>query len=571
MRLPPMDVARQLFSAQYTYIGTIFSFTDPAAFERLLQESYRGPPDMADSDACLAHAKLLVILAFGKLYSVNQWIDYNGPPGFEYFTHALELLPDMHDEGSTLFVETLALVGYFMQNLNRRDAAFLYVGMALRMAITLGLHQETSDPNLDVAAKEHRRRVWWSVYSLDRIQSVKSGNPITIHDEDIGIPLPSKLPNEPDYCAAVVLKHYTKLSQICGEITVSIYRRRPKSGLSLMAAVKTIILSLSQWHRELPEELRFDPARLSISRESVSTLLHYSQCINMTARPLLFHVAQKRLKSGLVDKEKDWKEGLNQTTVRVIEMCVAAAKDTINMMTIASQMNLVATYGYMDSEHAFSAAIVLLMVCVTFPTEQQTISSMNAALELLLGMSNKGNSYITARYNLLDRLRATFIPTAASGSPTSPLAVSNIIPMPTPHVTPQPQVPPQTAPSSSPTGLDAFNTHTSANAPSLPSHTSLGNSLPPAGVRMNTQSGLHVPSGLPMQTMTDFTFFTNPMLDEGIFYDVDMAGTGHNNQDIWEEAFANPAGDPGSTLMESLEWTQAAMGDGAEGDYGAGL
>lgn len=508
---------------------------------------------------------MLIILAFGKLYSVNQWIDYNGPPGFEYLIHALELLPDIHEDGSILFVETLALVGYFMQNLNRRDAAFLYVGMALRMAITLGLHQESSNANLDPAAQEHRRRVWWSVYSLDRIQCVKSGNPITIHDEDIGVAFPSKLPDEPDYCAAIVLKHYTKLSQICGEIIVSIYRRAPKSGSELMAAAKKIILSLSQWQRELPEQLRFDPARLSISRESVSTLLHYSQCINMTARPLLFHVVQKRLKASLVDKERDWKEGLTQTTVKVIEMCVAAAQDTINMMTIAAQKNLVATYGYMDSEHAFSAAIVLVMVCVAFPTNQQNTKSMNAALELLRSMSQRGNSHMAARFELLDRLRAMFIPSTGStptGRVENPSAVADEL-----DISLSPKSRPQTMtrhlpPSSSSPSWKDVRTQASPQRGQLPS---TDPAAPPASIpvaMMNVHPGLQVSSGFSpraMSQMPDFTFLTNPSLGEGMFYDVDMSGVGNNNQDFWEEAFANPAGDPGNTLMESLEWTQAAM------------
>lgn len=562
MRLPPVDIARQLFAAQYTYIGTIFAFTDPLAFEQLCQEAYRGPPDLEKRDACLSYAKLLVILAFGKMYSVNQWIDYNGPPGFDYFTHALELLPDVHEEGSILFVETLALVGYFMQNLNRRDAAFLYVGMALRMAITLGLHQESSNPDLEDTTKEHRRRVWWSVYSLDRIHSVKSGNPITIHDEDIGVAFPSRLPDEPDYCAAVVLRHYTKLSQICGEITVSIYRRAPKSGSELMAAVKKIILSVSKWHRELPEQLRFDPARLSISRESVSTLLHYSQCINMTARPLLFHVVQKRLKKGLANKESDWKEGLTQTTAKVIEMCVAAAQDTINMMTIAAQKNLVATYGYMDSEHAFSAAIVLVMVCVAFPTNRQNTQSMTAALELLRSMSQRGNSHMAARYELLNRLRVTFIPNFATVPPVlvekrriqtegfdaSPKSSS---PVPLRH---------QSRPSG-PTPVPNIHQESSTHrAPSTSNPVAPHASMP--GAMLNTHSGLHVTSGFSPQAasqLPDFTFLTNASLGEGMFYDVDMSGVGNNNQDFWEEAYLNPTGDPVNPLMESLEWSRAAM------------
>lgn len=565
-RLPPIEIARQLFAAQYTYIGTIFSFTSPAAFDELLQIAYQGPPELSDRDACLAHAKVLVILAFGKMYSVNQWIDYNGPPGFDYFTLALEVLPDLHEEGSIAFVETLALVGYFMQNLNRRDAAFLYIGAALRMAVTLGLHQETSNPDLDDGEKEYRRRVWWSVYSLDRIHSVKSGNPITIHDEDVGVSLPSKLPTEPEYCPAVVLKHYTKLSQICGDITTNIYRRTPKKGSTLMTAVQKIIKALSQWHRELPEELRFDPARISISRESVSTLLHYSQCINMTVRPLLFHVVQKRLKAGLAEKERDWKEGLTQTTIKVIEMCVSAAKDTINMMTIAAQKNLVATYGYMDSEHAFSAAIVLVMVCVAFPTSPQNIKSMNAALELLRGMSQRGNSHMAARHDLLAHIRATFMPSAVPQTVMKAEPAAQLFAMSPPGTS---------SPLSRQRTLQRSSSDTSSISPQStaqsqhPFPSSFGPSMSMPGTTMNIHShhtGRFSPQSL--SQIPDFSFLNNPSLDEGMFYDVDMTGVGGNdNQDFWEEAFANPAGDPGNTLMESLEWTQAAMDHfGGSGD-----
>lgn len=362
--MPPIQIAKRFFSAQYSFIGPIFSFTESQEeFEHVLYAAYKELPDPLDREACLAYAKMLLILAFGQLYSVNQWVDFRGPPGFDYFTEALNLLPETHEEGSVLCVEALALAGYFMQNMNRRDAAFQYIGRALRMAVSLGLHHEVESttsgaehsantPVLDDASRERRRRTWWSVYSLDRILSVKSGNPITIQDEDIGVRLPSRLPTEPEYCPAVVLRQYTKLSNILGDIHTKIYRRtnkaEQKSGKTLMASVQRIILSLSEWDSELPYGLRFDPDRLSIGRESVSTLAHYYQCINMTVRPLLFHVVQKRLaliRNGGDSsvREQDWKKGLSQTTVKVIEMCIGAAHDTINVMAIASQKDLVGT------------------------------------------------------------------------------------------------------------------------------------------------------------------------------------------------------------------------------------
>lgn len=63
------------------------------------------------------------------MYSVNQWSGDDGPPGFKYFKHALRFLPDIHEEGSIFFVEVLCYVAYYMQNLNRWDAAFLYVSI----------------------------------------------------------------------------------------------------------------------------------------------------------------------------------------------------------------------------------------------------------------------------------------------------------------------------------------------------------------------------------------------------------------------------------------------------------
>lgn len=39
---------------------------------------------------------------------------------------------------------------------------------------------------------------------------------------------------------------------------------------------------------------------------------------------------------------------------------------------------------------------------------------------------------------------------------------------------------------------------------------------------------------------------------EATFYDMDLAAAG-GNDDIWEEAFANPVGDPGYTLSQ---WTE---------------
>ncbi|KAK7544553.1 C6 transcription factor [Phyllosticta citribraziliensis] len=426
-RLPPYDFCRHLYYAQYQYIGTIFSFVPPRVFEERLQKAHDEALDLSDRESCLEYCQVLLMLAYGQLYSVNQWNSPNGPPGFDFFMQALEFLPDIHEEGSVLFVEVLSLVGYFMQNLHRRDAAFLYIGLALRMAISLGLHQEMADPDLDEETREHRRRLWWSVYSMDRILCAKSGNPITILDEDIGVLPASRLPDEPEICPATVLSHYTQLSRITGRIMNDIYRRTGqsvKTGPSLVASVSSIMDDLNSWRRDLPASLQFDRSRLNagIKRETVSVFLHFYQCVNMTARPLLFRIVQRRIASET--KETEWQTGLSPMTIQVIKACVAAARDSTAIMQAAARQNQVANFGWMDSEHLFSAAIVLVMINLAFPRNSRDAQAMDTALEVLRGMAEKGNSYIRARHELLIKLRSV-----TSASASNPHASSSSVPV----------------------------------------------------------------------------------------------------------------------------------------------
>lgn len=356
------------------------------------------------------------------------------------------------------------------------------------------------------------------------------------------------------------------VSRILGEVTKLIYRRRtPKSGRGLMASVQKILLSLSDWSRDLPDELRFDPAKLSISRESVSTFSHYYQCINMTARPLLFHVVQKRLGGIRADpaaKERDWREGLSRTTVRVIEMCVSAAQDTINMMAVAAQRDLVATYGYMDGEHIFSAAIVLVMACVAFPSDDRNTAAMNAGLDLLRGMAERGNSHMGARYELLAHLRNVIVP---GGGCYQTQVVQQQHPQQAVATT-TPPLWPSGAHVFSPLPPDAMQSSMTARLVAAqaamgppPVPTPPGDRVPVGSLGSTTSGPVFAVGGgaqqgdgkdveMPMFSMAHENALREPFWDETMSNGTDFG--------LWEEGFANPAVDAGFDLRQ---WTQTAQ------------
>lgn len=377
----------------------------------------------------------------------------------------------------------------------------------------------------------------------------------------------------------MVLRHYTVVSRILGEVTKLIYRRiAPKSGRRLMASVQKILLSLSDWRRGLPAELRFDPAKLSISRESVSTFSHYYQCVNMTARPLLFHVVQRRLGGIRADpagasRELDWRDGLSQTTVQVIEMCVSAAQDTISMMAVAAQRDLVATYGYMDGEHIFSAAIVLVMACAAFPHDDPTTAAMNAGLDLLRGMAERGNSHMGARYELLAHLRNVIVPDGGRCQRTHAAAAQQPQPQPQPVAITPPLFPggphafgslgPGSSSMQSPTAarLVAAQAAMAAPPPPPPDLTAPGDGVPvgslgstPGQMFAAVGGGLQQGGGggkdveMPMFGMAHENALREPFWDESMSNGTDFG--------LWEEGFSNPAVDAGFDLRQ---WTQTAQ------------
>ncbi|GLA85121.1 transcriptional activator [Aspergillus tubingensis] len=420
-QLPPIDFAKRLYQAQYAYIGTIFAFMDDKRFYERLEHVYSSPPKLEDREDCLIFCQVLLVLAFGQMYSVNQWIGNDGPPGFYYFKHALPLLPHVHEDGSVLFVEVLSYVAYYMQTMNRRHSAYFYIGLAQRMAISLGLHQETLDTETSEYERERRRRLWWSTYSLERLLCVTSGHPVSVNDDDIDLLEPRPLDGE-DPCRSIVLRSYTRLSRILGQIGHDVYRKKRQSGITLLAAAHSIMKSLSEWFQQLPEETRIDPDKLDkcVRRELVSTYLYYYQCINMTARPLLLYAVQRQMALNIGNVQNEtavrWEDGLSSDIVDIIDAAISAARSSVAILKAASTFNLwytEATYGFIDGEQAFSAALLLVMVNIAFPYTEVNASAMDMALLILQDMAEKGNKYMRACHDLLTKIRSAFKPPVA--------------------------------------------------------------------------------------------------------------------------------------------------------------
>lgn len=108
--------------------------------------------------------------------------------GDAYFQRARMLLGNPLDTVRFTLrdVPVLALMAFYLIEINRRDAAYLYTSLAVHIAITHGAFR--------YCANEPSRRIFWTLYILDRWLSCLMGRPPTLADEAIRLAPPTDDP-----------------------------------------------------------------------------------------------------------------------------------------------------------------------------------------------------------------------------------------------------------------------------------------------------------------------------------------------------------------------------------------
>jgi len=80
------------------------------------------------------------------------------------------------------------------------NQAYLYIGTAVRIAFSLGLHLDKCAAKDNVVALAYARRLWWSLFLLDHDISLQLGKPCMTDSSHFtwNPPLPSEQAGSPD-------------------------------------------------------------------------------------------------------------------------------------------------------------------------------------------------------------------------------------------------------------------------------------------------------------------------------------------------------------------------------------
>lgn len=165
--------------------------------------------------------------------------------------------------------------------LNRRYSAYLFAGTATRTAIVIGLHLNVPESQLpDPRIREHRKRLFWTAFVLDRIFASKLNHPPAIQDDDIDLDLPSEIPTSTPNDSFGDAEYYVAnitLARLLSSTIRSVYSVRKQAEgtcADVSSRAQTCLNDLESWYEALPRRFQIEEKYMDDHQELQIVSLH---------------------------------------------------------------------------------------------------------------------------------------------------------------------------------------------------------------------------------------------------------------------------------------------------------
>ncbi|KAI1199340.1 fungal-specific transcription factor domain-containing protein [Nemania serpens] len=360
---PVHPLILNLVETFFVRLGSNYPFLRRHKFPLLVKEK-RVEPILVDAVCALA-------ARFSDISLFQKWNDgklARSEHGQAYAQRAKAATVDTFACPSVAAVQACLLMAYDGFGADQDSALWMYLGIAIRMAVDLGLpredgvkyqgvedlwharwherqtepfadggHQDDDEPTLGpVERKEieqERIDTFWAVFFLDRAISSGTGRPVTLRDEDFDLSLPrpsfspsSGLPNP--YAALLHIIHlYGRVSDVLNNIKQP--RDLTKDKLSKLVAMEN---ELTKLHQRMDPRLRFDAnnfqAHVKRGNGTTFILLHFW----FHALIIVLHQPTLLTSHGAIDRK-------HQLKAHSRELSMSSAKTIADILAFAELLD----------------------------------------------------------------------------------------------------------------------------------------------------------------------------------------------------------------------------------------
>ncbi|OCH86052.1 hypothetical protein OBBRIDRAFT_761980 [Obba rivulosa] len=327
--LPPVETQDHLINFYFTYVHPFF----PLIHKQTFLQEYRLFKDRGFVSIDATHkpsaatehrpmqkvTKLLLLSMFALAARYSDREEPRPAPGtgvwkagFRYAAAARWILNNLFSYSRPSTCQALLLLGICDLGLGASQQGWIYTGLALRMAIDLGMNRNADNwTNEDrelfsPIEKQIRKQMWWSCCITDKLSAIWLGRPITFRESDYSTLRPDVLdvdeyelwqPSPPDAQGANLtptpsrtmscFREACALSVIMTEIMEKIYPVQPYSATPRRTLLEQLESKLHKWLFDLPDYLRYSTTSQRAAPLPHILSLHMEYC----AAVLLLHRA----------------------------------------------------------------------------------------------------------------------------------------------------------------------------------------------------------------------------------------------------------------------------------------
>ena len=278
----------------------------------------------------------------------------------------------------------------------------------------MGLHVNISEVEIDRVDQEHRTRVFWTGYTLERLTASKMGHPVSVQDDDIGVDLPSNRGLTEAELSDFLDEEYAnasiRLARLSRQIVGSIYNRKPVQG-AFSSRVQTCLKDLRRWVESLPKHLQIPAGGVAHPLQRPQKWLHlsFNQYAIQTTRPILLHLFRNNKSLWLNPvRMKNLKNEIGETPLALAEACVRCARHSHRLLTDTWIDGSFAIFDYTYTQYLFSAATILAISSVSIGQHDDSDKDgFESACAFLQQLQQNGN-YAAKEFSMhLEAIRAS--------------------------------------------------------------------------------------------------------------------------------------------------------------------
>ncbi|EJD01089.1 uncharacterized protein FOMMEDRAFT_88846 [Fomitiporia mediterranea MF3/22] len=381
---PDRDLADKLIEAYFHRLHFLLPVVDKTTF----LHAYNNLMDLKHDTNIVRAQTPFIALVFAVFACASRIVDdprlngkEDGGLGMVFYERALILHYISHPLIQIAHVQCIVLLSSFLCSVNCLPQAWLLVGQAVRMSQDLGLHRYSRHVSMTPLEKQVRRKVFWSVYSLDRMLAMALGRPLGIEDSDCDAEYPFEFDDEdlPEFFSGANIQRtqpslmmgfvaLCELYRIAGRVCRQIYgidsfreHLEPEKVQELVEQAMSLDAELLDWCNKLPATFKSSPTTEAQVTMGAVLCSHYYSILTTLHRNFL-PLSQSQF-TGMTSSLK---------AVHTARSCIRLAPSVKNVVPSSHHLAFFI-------QHLFSSAVIILLYAMHIPDKEAAPAAMAEA------------------------------------------------------------------------------------------------------------------------------------------------------------------------------------------------